>query len=180
MNALGGTFSHPRDNLERIVIGEGSTVIDLGAGSGHYAQAASELVGPEGRVYAIDIQKDLVRRLHGIARTNKLHNMEVIHGDIEKIGGSKIAGGTAEVTLLCNVLFQVEHKDDLVQEALRVTRPGGRVCIIDWVDSNFGMGPDAELIVSQEDARALFEHHAEFVSEFDAGDHHYGIIMRKK
>lgn len=180
MNALGGTFSHPRENLENILIGTGTVIADLGSGSGHYAQAAAHLTGPEGRVYAVDVQHSLVRSLQEIAKTEHLHQLEVIHGDVETIGGSKIAGGSVDVTLLCNILFQVDDREMLVQEALRITKDNGRICVIDWTDSNFGMGPEQGRIVSREEALKLFEHYADLSSEFDAGDHHYGLLLRKK
>ncbi len=50
------SFSDPQKNLERIGIPQGITVVDLGAGSGHYAIGAARLVGKEGRVYAVDVQ----------------------------------------------------------------------------------------------------------------------------
>ena len=179
-NALGGTFSHPRENLEKIVIGEGSTIVDLGTGSGHYAQAAAKLTGVNGRVYAVDIQHGLVRRLQDLVRTENLHQLEVIHGDVETVGGSKIASGTSDLTLLCNILFQVDDRAGLIKEAMRVTKDNGRICVVDWTDSNFGMGPDEERIVDKDAALLLFEHYATLVSEFDAGDHHYGLLLRKQ
>jgi len=175
-----GNFSHPTQNIQAIGIGKGSTVVDLGAGSGFYAMAAARVVGPEGRVYAVDVQKELVDRIKTAAQSEHLSNLDVLWGDIEKIGGSKIGTDTADVVLVCNVLFQVEHKDDLVTEALRITRPNGRVCVIDWSSSHFGLGPDENLIVTSEAAQELFSKKFELEKEFNAGDHHYGLIFRKK
>jgi len=177
---IGGTFSHPETNLKTVGITENMIVADLGSGSGHYAKAAAHMVGTEGRVYAVEVQKELVRRLSEQAQTEHLHNIEVLHGDIEAIGGSKIGNDTADVTLLCNVLFQVENKKDLITEAMRITRANGRVVVIDWSDSHFGLGPDQSLIVSEETVQELFSNRSEFVSSFEAGDHHYGLIFRKQ
>lgn len=177
---IGGTFSNPEQNLKTVGVSENMVVVDLGCGSGHYTKAAALLVGREGRVYAVDIQQELVRRLTEKAKTEHLVNIEVLHGDIEKVGGSKLGEEIADVTILSNVLFQTEDKKDVITEALRVTRPNARVLVVDWSDSYFGMGPDQTRIVSQEAVEDLFADRAELVSEFDAGDHHYGLIFRKK
>jgi len=174
-----GTFSHPAENIKTIVLGEGSTVVDLGAGSGFYSLEAARVVGPEGRVYAVDVQKDLLARIKTSAESERLSNLDIMWGDIEKIGGSKIGSEHADVVLLCNVLFQIEDKEALITEALRILKPNGRLCVIDWTDSHFGLGPDPSLIVTPENTKELFKSKFTLEKEFDAGDHHYGLLFRK-
>lgn len=175
-----GNFSHPAQNIKTIVLGEGSVVVDLGAGSGFYSLEAARRVGPEGRVYAVDVQKELLDRIKTSADSEHLSNIDIMWGDIEKIGGSKIGTEHADVVLVCNVLFQVEDKESLMTEALRILKPNGRLCVIDWTDSHFGLGPDASRIVTADAAREVAAKKFTFEKEFDAGDHHYGLIFRKK
>ena len=173
-------FSDPQANIERIGIGEGSVVVDLGSGSGYYSLAAARAVGHEGRVYAVDVQKGLLERLKETAAAEHLSQIEIVWGDVEKIGGSKVGTETADLVLISNVLFQLENKEGIVTEALRVLRPNGRVCVIDWTDSHFGLGPDESLVVKIDDAKKLFADRFELDREFDAGNHHYGLVFRKK
>ena len=56
-------FSDPEKNIEQFSLGKGMHVADFGTGSGFYALAAAEAVGETGRVYAIDVQKDLLEKL---------------------------------------------------------------------------------------------------------------------
>ena len=65
-------------------------VADLGAGSGHYTLAAAKKVGESGRVYAIEVQKDLLTRIKNLAQTEHINNVEVIWGDVENRGGTKL------------------------------------------------------------------------------------------
>ncbi len=172
-------FSDPQKNLERIGVPQGITVVDLGTGSGHYAIAAARMVGKEGRVYAVDIQKDLLDHLKRAADNEQLKNIEVFWGDIERVGGSKVASQMVDLVLVCNVLFQAQNKESIIQEATRLAKPNGRVVVIDWSDSHFGLGPAQELIVSSQE---VIKHASKYLileKEFEAGEHHYGLIFRK-
>ncbi len=173
-------FSDPQQNLESLGVQEGSYVADLGAGSGFYSFAAGRLVGAGGKVYSIDVQQDLLSRIKNGAHVQKLHNIEVIHGDIERVGGTRLREASIDIVLLCNVLFQVEHKQDCVNEIKRILKAGGRVMIVDWQDSFGGMGPTSEHIFTELQTQELFEKSGfVFISSIDAGDHHYGVIYRK-
>lgn len=155
-------------------------MVDLGAGSGFYSLAAARIVGHEGRVFAVDVQKDLLDRLYQSAQGEGLHHLEVIWGDIEHYGGSKLREGSADVVLVCNTLFQVEDKKKTLEEAMRLLRPGGRLVAVDWTGSHFGMGPEESLIITQEEAQSLLsEVGFKEDSAFDAGPHHWGLIVRK-
>ncbi len=56
-------FSDPKNNIMRLGLTDGMLVADFGTGSGHYAIEASRIVGNSGRVYAIDIQQALVKKV---------------------------------------------------------------------------------------------------------------------
>lgn len=170
-------FSDPLKNLNNFGVLHGMTVADLGAGSGFYTFESARLAGPSGRVYAIEVQKVLVDKLKKSLSDNNLHNVEVVWGDIEKIGGTKIRELSVDRVIVSNIFFQVEKKDDLCLEIKRILKNGGKVMLIDW-DSSSTIAPDS--LIPKEKARALFEKIGfKFESEFDAGDHHYGIIMKK-
>jgi precorrin-6B methylase 2 len=71
----------------------GMKVVDLGAGSGFYTIEAAKLVRSGGRVYAVDVQQDLLAKLKNSAALAGLRNIEVVWGNIEKIGGTKLREG---------------------------------------------------------------------------------------
>jgi ubiquinone/menaquinone biosynthesis C-methylase UbiE len=173
-------FSDPQKIIDSFGISEGLSVADLGAGTGFYTLAAARAVGGNGKVYAVDIQQDLLTRLKNTAHTEKLHNIEVIHGDIEHVSGTRIREATVDVVIAANVMFQLENKEGLVDEAKRILKSSGRVLLVDWSDSFGGLGPKDDMVFTQQDAKALFEKKGfNFVSGVVAGDHHYGLIFRK-
>lgn len=173
-------FSHPQHNIEQLGISDGAVVADLGAGSGFYALAAARAVAPTGRVYAIDAQRDLMERLKKEAQRLHLRNIEVLSGDLERLGGSKIRESSCDVAIASNVLFMVEDKKSFLLEARRILKPSGRLLLVDWTASFSGMGPHADHVVYKEDAMKLaLAAGFAFDREIHAGAHHYGIIFRK-
>ncbi len=172
-------FSDPKSNLESLGLSEGITIADLGTGSGFYALEAAKMV-KDGKVYAVDVQQELLARLKNTAHQAHVNNIHVIHGNIEKLGGTKIGDNTVDVALVCNTFFQIEHKDEFLKEVSRILKPGGRILLVDWQDSFGGMGPQAEHVVTERDAEEQFKKAGFiFVDGIDAGDHHYGHIYRK-
>jgi ubiquinone/menaquinone biosynthesis C-methylase UbiE len=155
-------------------------VADFGAGSGAYALAIAAHLENSGTVYAIDIQKDLLRRIHNEARARGLTNVEILGGDLEAPHGAKLADVSVDLVLISNLLFQADDANALIAEAKRVVKDGGRVAIIDWSESFGGMGPRREDVVTKDAALALArEAGLSFQKEFAAGAHHYGLVFRK-
>jgi len=173
-------FSDPQKNIEQFTPRLGALVADLGSGSGHYSLALARAVGDKGKVYAIDIQKDLLAKLKNEANQQGLFNIEVVWGDVEKLGGSRIKSDFIDAAVISNLLFQVSEKETLVKEAYRLLKKDGRVLVVDWSDSFGGLGPHREAVITKEKTRELFEQ-AGFVfdREIQAGEHHYGLIFRK-
>ncbi len=173
-------FSKPAEVIERFGVHEGQVVADLGAGSGFYTFAAAKLVGGSGRVYAIEVQNEVLTRLANQARHEKITNITFLHADMERLGGTKIADNTVDSALVCNVLFQVENKPAFLQEVKRILKPGGRVLAVDWAGSFGGTGPQPHHVVNETAARGLFKA-AGFaeVGAIPAGDHHWGFVFRK-
>ena len=81
---------------------------------------------------------------------------------------------------MVNTFFQFELKDDAIEEIRRVLRPNGVLYVIDWSESFGGLGPQPKDVVTKEKDIDLFEA-KQFIleREYETGDHHYGIAMRK-
>ncbi|MDO8562156.1 MAG: class I SAM-dependent methyltransferase [bacterium] len=173
-------FAHPAHNVAGIGITPGMKVADFGSGSGAYTFAIAEALSGSGHVYAIDVQRDLLQRIKNEAHKRGYKNVEVVWGDLERPGQSKIADGALDVVIVSNLLFQVAEKGVILEEARRILKPQGRVVVIDWADSFRGTGPRPEDVVEKEAALSLAEKCGlKLEKEFPAGAHHYGLIFRK-
>ena len=173
-------FSDPQKNIEQCGIQAGMEIADLGAGSGFYTIAAGKALISTGRVYAIDVQKELLTKIKNTAVAQGLYNVEVIWGDIEKPSGTHLRESSIDLALLTNILFQLDNKQDVLSEVKRILKPGGRVLVVDWSDSFGGIGPEPKKVVLKTSAVEMFEKNGFHLDrEIDAGSHHYGIIFKK-
>ncbi|OGG60819.1 hypothetical protein A2765_01785 [Candidatus Kaiserbacteria bacterium RIFCSPHIGHO2_01_FULL_56_24] len=173
-------FAHPARNVDALGIEPGMKIADFGAGSGAYVLAIAKALLGSGTVYALDIQKDLLRRIKNEADAKGFKNVEILWGDLEVEGGSKLADDMLDIVLISNLLFQVKDTRALITEARRILRPHGKLAIVDWSESFGGLGPIKEDVVPKEDAYELARTAGLlFVKEFPAGAHHYGLVFRK-
>ena len=171
-------FSKPQEVIAHLRLQSGTTVADFGAGSGVYALAIAKVVGPEGRVYAIDIQKELLARLAREASSLHLRNIEVIRGDLEQAHGSTLASSSVDFVFIANLLFQTSAKYTLVCEAKRILKSGGRIALVDWSGSFGGLGPQPDQVLASDEAKKVFaEAGFAFLHDFPAGDQHYGLMF---
>ena len=174
------TFLNPIKAVRAAGIHEGLTVADFGAGAGFFTRAAARAAS-DGVVWAVDINRDLLPRIKNLAAGEGLNNVEVIHGDIEVVGGSNLPADTFDMVILTNVLFSIEHKGECVAEIRRVLKKTGRALVIDWAGSFGGLGPHPDHVVSINKAETLFEDHGfNVIGEIDAGAYHWGFVIRKK
>ena len=172
-------FAHPARNVGALGIQSGMSVADFGSGSGAYVLSMAKRLEGAGRVYAIDVQRDLLRKVKNEAEKRGYHNVEVIWCDLEQPRASKIAERALDLVLISNLLFQIEHKGAVFSEAWRILKPSGHLAVIDWSDSFGGMGPVKQDVVSKEKAFALAESAGfELQREFEAGAHHYGLLFK--
>lgn len=157
-------------------------VADFGVGAGFFTRALARSVGPQGKVYAIDINRELLKRLAPFAEIEGLSNIEYVQGDLDEPHGSSLPDGTLDAVMMANILFQVEKKDQIIEEAWRILRKGGRLIIIDWKESFNNLGPHADAVVPYKTALALATRGGGFthIEDLPAGSFHYGLILKKK
>lgn len=175
------SFLNPGSTLVAAKVQDGMRVADFGCGSGFFTRAAARLVGQAGLVWAVDAHQDMLSRVKNLSLQEGLHNVEVVHGNVERHAGSHLPNENFDLVIIANILFAAEHKDALAKEAHRVLRKGGRVLVIDWAGSFGGLGPHQSHLVSADHAQTLFELQGfTYLGEVPAGAYHWGFLARKK
>lgn len=151
---------------------------DFGAGSGHYARAAAAAVGSSGKVYAIDIQENVLKHLKLNTHMAHRSTIDTVWGDIEKPGGTHLRDASLDAVILANAFFQIENRFGLLKEIMRVLKPGGKLMVVDWAGSYGGIGPAPKQVVTEHEAEDFFINGGfHKVKSFRAGPHHYGVIF---
>ena len=173
-------FSDPENNIKQFALASGMQVADFGSGSGFYTMAIARAVAPNGKVFAVDIQKDLLQKLKNGAKQNHLNNVDVIWGDLEHLGGTKLRESSLDAVTVCNLFFQVQNKDALCLEIKRILRVNARALVVDWTGSFGGVGPQNSDVIPKETMANIFQEHGFVLDrEISAGAQHYGLVFRK-
>jgi len=171
-------FLTPEHLVEKLYIKRGSRVADFGAGAGAYTLALAHATGDEGKVYAIDLHRDMLTTLENTAEKMGYQNIETIWADVES--NTFIDNYSLDAVVLSNVLFQTEHPENVVKEAARVLAPQSRALCVDWSGSHHGIGPHPSHVIPEARAEELFTEAGFQIGErLPAGEFHYAFIATK-
>ncbi len=110
-------------------IGVGATVADLGCGPGAVAAELAEIVGPQGRVVAVDQDPRALAIAEQLTDAKGLENVVLRQGDVASTG---ITPSTMDTVVVRHVLaHNGGHERHIVEHAASLVRPGGGVLLVD-------------------------------------------------
>lgn len=120
----------PDKVLDAIGVRPGMTVAEIGAGRGRYAVQLAARVGPEGRVYAEDIDAAALDHLRQRCQRWGLKNVTVILGEVTD---AKLPEGRLDLIWIVSSYHHFDDPVALLRRARSALKPGGRLAIGEWI-----------------------------------------------
>jgi len=107
----------------------GMVVADIGAGSGYHAFPMAKLVGPKGKVYAVDIQKEM---LAIIKKRSKKEGIENVVPSLGTITDPKLPAGSVDLILMVDVYHELSQPWEMTEKMVKALKPGGRLVFVEF------------------------------------------------
>lgn len=163
----------PEKTLSKFGLVAGMTFVDIGAGTGFYSRAASEIVGENGVVYALDMSPEMVEILK---KNGTRDNMRVLLSDEYRL---PVENATSDLTLVSTVLHENTDVQKLLDEASRATKSSGKILIIEWKKQDEEAGPAKEERLGQDELLKQLSSY-DVVEQGDLTRSHYYLVIRRK
>lgn len=119
----------PAKLLPLLKLKPGDVVADIGAGSGYYSFKIASLVGPQGKVYANDIQPEMLDIIRRRAKELKIDNVVPILGTPTD---PKLPPESVDLMLMVDVYHEFEFPYEMIDSMLQALKPGGRLVFVEF------------------------------------------------
>ena len=127
-------WQKPHEVITALALKPDAITADIGAGTGYFAVRLAHMV-PQGRVYAVDTEPDMVRHLAERAKRNGLKNLSAVRTKPDDPGLPE----KADLVLFVDVYHHIDARERYFRKLADSLKPGGRIAIIDFhLDSPVG------------------------------------------
>jgi len=134
-------WQKPEQIMDALGVAEGSVVADTGAGAGWFTIQLARRVGPNGRVYAQDVQRQMLEAIRRRVAREGLQNVQT------RLGAGSVPNlpeRTFDAILVVDVYDQVDDPVAFLRNLAAALKPGGRLGIVNYKPGRGGPGPGPE------------------------------------
>jgi ubiquinone/menaquinone biosynthesis C-methylase UbiE len=130
--------------MDAMAIADASVVADIGAGSGWFTIRLARRVGPQGLVYAQDVQKEMINAIVRRVSREGFNNVKPVLG----FKSDPRLPAAVDAVLMVDAYHEIEDRVSMLSNLARSLKPQGRIGIIDFRLDGAGPGPEADERVS--------------------------------
>jgi ubiquinone/menaquinone biosynthesis C-methylase UbiE len=138
--------------MDALRVGEGSVVADVGAGGGWFTVRLARRVGPNGTVYAQDVQPQMLEAIGRRVQREGYRNVKPVRGEADD---PKLPSGALDAALIVDSYHEFANPVALLSNLAASLKPGGRVGIVNFTKDGGGPGPpmaervDAQKVIDE-------------------------------
>ena len=123
----------PNVALDVLKIAKGSTVADIGAGSGFITERLAARVGPTGKVYANDVQPQMLQMLANRLAKKKITNVTLVQGAIDD---PKLPPDSVDLEIMVDVYHEFSQPQAMLRKLREALKSGGRMVLVEYRKEN--------------------------------------------
>jgi ubiquinone/menaquinone biosynthesis C-methylase UbiE len=138
----------PDRALDVLKIAKGAVVADVGAGSGYMTAKLASRVGPAGKVYAVDIQPEMLRLLGLRLKQQNIVNVLPVQGEVND---PRLPADTLDLELMVDVYHEFSQPQTMLRHLRAALKPAGRLVLLEYrkEDPSIPIRPDHKMSVSE-------------------------------
>jgi 2-polyprenyl-3-methyl-5-hydroxy-6-metoxy-1,4-benzoquinol methylase len=135
-------WQKPDQIMDALGIADGSKAADIGAGAGWFTIQLARRVGPNGHVYAEDVQPQMLEAIRRRVSREGLANVETVLGTVTE---PNLPAGTLDAILLVDVYPELDQPAPFLRNLSRALKPSGRIGVVNYKPGQGGPGPSSDL-----------------------------------
>jgi ubiquinone/menaquinone biosynthesis C-methylase UbiE len=120
---------NPAKLMEALAVKPGQSVADIGAGTGYHTFRLSDKVGPKGKVYAVEIQQEMLDIIAKRMKERDVKNIELVLG---KEDDPKLPADTLDMIMMVDVYHEFNYPWEMTTAMVKALKPGGRLVFVEF------------------------------------------------
>ncbi len=151
--------------IKQLKVKPGQTICDMGCGNGYHTLKLAKLVGPTGKVLAVDIQPEMLTLLREAAKQAEITNVKPILGSLTD---PHLPAGSVDLVLCVDVYHEFSHPEHMLRAIRKSLRPKGRLVLVEFreEDENVPIRPEHKMS-KQQVLKELTPNGFKLVEQFD-------------
>ena len=141
-------YQKPHEVLMALDLKPGETIADIGSGSGYFTLRFAAHVGAEGRVFAVDIDPEMVRHLNRRLRDAGVRNVQTI---LAEPSDPLLPDASVDRFVVVDTWHHIEDQLGYLALMKKMLKTGGQVVMIDFQKKELPFGPPLEMKIARED-----------------------------
>jgi len=166
-------WENPDEILNAVEINPHFVAADLGCGSGYFTIPLARKVK---KVYAIDVQKEMLSFLEDKVNKLKIKNTELLLSKPDEI---PLEDESIDLLISVNTLHEFSDREKMIKEMMRAVKKNGRLLIVDFKKEEIGFGPPVKIRISKARAVRLFNEKGFRLMNVMELPYHYLLVFAK-